>query len=183
MGMERFTEVSPSRKARIAGVLYFLSTLTAVLGETVFRGSLNYAAGYIAIAGMAVVTLLLYSIISPVNKALALLAASSNFAALALDIFRWHPLDVNVSMGLHGVYCLLAGYLIFRSTFLHRILGMLLMVAGLEWLTYFSPSLAHSLSPYIEISGIVIEASVFLWLLITGVNVPRWKAQAAAHSS
>jgi hypothetical protein len=64
------------------------------------------------------------------------------------------------------------GYLIFRSTFLPRILGALIAFAGLGWLTSLSPSLANSLSPYNLASGVLGEGSVCLWLLVMGVNAP-----------
>ena len=74
----------------------------------------------------------------------------------------------------------LIGYLIFESTFLPRILGVLMALSGLGWLTFLSPSLANCLLAYIEVLGIIAEASLMLWLLVMGVNVQRWKEQASA---
>jgi len=79
-----------------------------------------------------------------------------------------------------GFYCLLIGYLIFRSTFLPRILGVLMAFAGLGWLTYLSNPLVNYLSPYNLACGLLGEASGFLWLLVMGVNAQRWKEQASA---
>ena len=78
-----------------------------------------------------------------------------------------------------GFYCLLIGYLIFRSTFLPRILGVLMAIAGLGWLTYLSPPLAKSLSPYNLAFGILGQESLMLWLFVMGVNEQRWKEQAS----
>jgi hypothetical protein len=83
-------------------------------------------------------------------------------------------------MVLHGSYWLLIGYLIFRSTFLPRILGALMTIAGLGWLTYLSPPLVNHLSPYNLASALLAEGLVMLWLLVMGVNVQRWKGQASA---
>ena len=74
----------------------------------------------------------------------------------------------------------LIGYLIFRSTFLPRLLGVLMALAGLGWLAFLSPAAAHYLSIYIEVLGIFAEASLMLWLIVMGVNIQRWKEQAAA---
>src|ERR1700687_2440490 len=64
--MKRIAEASPRFKARMAGVLYFLSILTAGFNEFFVRGRLgfavNLAAGLIEISGMVAVTLLLYDI-------------------------------------------------------------------------------------------------------------------------
>src|SRR5271167_1746916 len=59
-------------------------------------------------------------------------------------------------------------------------LGALMVCAGLGWVTYLSPPLAHYLSPYNLASGLLGEGSVCLWLLVMGVNVQRWKEQASA---
>jgi hypothetical protein len=65
--MERTAEVSPRFKARMAGVLYLLSVLTATFTETFVRGRLNIAGGLIAIAGMVGVTLLVYRILDAIG--------------------------------------------------------------------------------------------------------------------
>jgi hypothetical protein len=79
-----------------------------------------------------------------------------------------------------GPYCLLIGYLVFRSTFLPRFLGVPMALAGVGWLVFLLPAGEHYLSLYIEILGILAEASLMLWLIVMGVNVQRWKAQAGA---
>jgi hypothetical protein len=176
--MEGIPETSPRFKARIAGVLYLFSVLTAVSGEAFLRGRLSFAAGFIAVSGMVAVTLLLYDILKTVGRNLAFLAASLNVVCLTFEALRWDPQGVNIAMVFHGLSCLLIGYLIFRSTFLPRVLGALMAIGGLGWLTLLSPPLANSLSPYNAASGFFGEGSAMLWLLVVGVNVQRWERQA-----
>ena len=178
--MKRIAEASPSFKARIAGALYLLSVLTAAFTELFVHGRLNIAGGLIAVSIMVVVTLLLYDFFRPVNRGLSLLAAFFSLVGLTFEALRWQPHGVNIAIVFAGFYCLLIGYLIFRSTFLPRILGVLMAFAGLGWLTFLSPPLVNYLSPYNLACGLLGEASVFLWLLATGVNVQRWKEQTSA---
>jgi hypothetical protein len=177
--MERIAEVSPRFKARMAGVLSLLSLLTAAFTELYVRGRLNIAGGLIAIAGMVAVTLLVYDLFRPVNRSLSLLAAFFSLVALTFEALRWQPQGVNIAIVFVGVYCLLIGYLIFQSTFLPRILGVLMAFGGLGWLTYMSPPLVNYLSPYNLALGILGQESVMLWLLVMGVDVQRWKEQAS----
>jgi hypothetical protein len=177
---EQIAKASPRFKARIAGVLSLLSLLAAVFGEFIVRGRLGFAGDLIAVSGMIVVTLLLYDIIKPVNKSLSLLAASFNLVGLTCGALRWNPRGVDIPVTLNGFYCLLIGYLIFRSVFLPRILGALMAIGGLGWLTFLSPPLASHLSPYNLAFGILGQESVMLWLLVMGVDVERWKEQASA---
>jgi hypothetical protein len=181
--MKRIREVSPRFKARIAGVLFLILLLTAAFTEFFVRGRLSFAAdlaaGIIEVSCMTAVTLLFYDIFKPVNRSLSLLAASFNFVALTLELLQFLPHGVNIGLGFHGFYWFLIGYLVFRSTFLPRILGALMATAGLCWLTFLSLPLANYLSPYNLASGLLVEGFVFLWLLVMGVNVQRWKEQAS----
>jgi hypothetical protein len=79
-----------------------------------------------------------------------------------------------------GLHCLLVGYLIFRSTFLPRILGVLMVFAGLGWLTFLWPPLARDLAPYNLMPGMIGEGLLILWLLIFGVDEQRWRGEATA---
>ncbi len=171
---------SPRLKARMAGVLYLISFVVGALGEFVVRGRLGFAVGLVAILCMAAMTLLLYQIFEPVKRGLSLLAASFNLVGLAFEALRWNPRGVDVAMVFHGFYCLAIGYLIFRSTFLPRILGGLMAFAGLAWLSLMSPALASHLSPYNMAAGVLGEGLVMLWLLVMGVNDQRWTEQAGA---
>ena len=67
--------------------------------------------------------------------------------ALAFLFLELYGQAVNICFVFFGLYCLLIGYLIFRSAFLPRILGVLMAFAGLGWLTFLSPPLANYLSP------------------------------------
>jgi hypothetical protein len=176
---EQVAEASPLFKARLAGGFYLLVFVTGGLALFV-PGTLGSAAGLIAGACYIIVTLLFYGIFKPVNRNLSLLAAFISLLGIIigpLSLLHFLPFTIN-SLVFFGFYCLLIGYLIFRSTFLPRILGLLMMLAGLGWLTFLSPRLANYLAPYIFIPGLLGEGALTLWLLIKGVNVSRWKEQA-----
>jgi len=167
----------------MAGVLFLLLVLTAVFTEFFARGRLssaaNLAAGVIEVTCMIAVTLLLYDIFKRVDWRLSLLAASFNFVALILELLQFLPHGVNIGLGLHGAYWILIGYLIFMSTFLPRILSALTAIAGLCWLTFLSPALTNYFSPYILASAFLVEGSVFLWLLVMGLNVTKRERKQA----
>ena len=185
--MKRIAEASPRFKARMAGVLFLFLVLTSTFTDFFARGRLSFAAhiaaGVIEVSCMIAVTLLFYYIFKPVDRRLSLLAASFNFVAITILLLQVLPHSVNIGLGFHGFYWILIGYLIFRSTFLPRILGALLAIAGLCWLTYLPPRLANYLSPYNLASGLIVEGLVMLWLLVMGVNFQQWKEQTDAAGS
>jgi hypothetical protein len=100
--------------------------------------------------------------------------------ALAFLFLALYGLAVSICFVFFGVYCLLIGYLIFKSSFLPRILGVLMAFAGLGWVTFLFPPLANYLSPYNLALGFLAELALMLWLLVMGVDVQRWKDQARA---
>lgn len=86
----------------------------------------------------------------------------------------------NIGLVFFGLYLLLVGVLILRSTFLPRILGVLMVLAGLSYVPFLSPQLARSLQPYILFFPGVGQISLCLWLVVMGLNAQRWKEQVAA---
>jgi hypothetical protein len=100
--------------------------------------------------------------------------------AMALLALNVSAQAQSIGLVFDGLFLLLIGYLIFRATFLPRVLGALIALAGMGWLTLLWPPLAHALSPSIQILGFVAEALLMLWLLVRGVNVQRWQEQTRA---
>jgi len=125
-------------------------------------------------------TLLFYYLFRPVNRSLSGLAAFLSLAGCAIGVLGlFHLAPSHISpLWFFGPYCLLIGYLILRSTFLPRLLGVLMVLAGIAWLAFLSPPVEKHFSVYIEALGILAEASLMLWLIVMGVNVPHWNEQA-----
>jgi hypothetical protein len=98
--------------------------------------------------------------------------------ALALIFLKLNAYAFEIDLVFFGFWCVLAGYLIFRSTFLPRILGVLLAIDGLGWATYMYPPLASYLFPFIAAASALAEIPLQLWLVVMGVNPQRWKEQA-----
>lgn len=98
--------------------------------------------------------------------------------SLVLMFFKINTQAFYIYLALFGFWCVLIGYLIFRSAFMPRILGVMEAFAGLCWLTFLWPPLAHYLSPYNQALAALAEVSLMVWLLAKGVNAERWKALA-----
>jgi hypothetical protein len=177
--MELVSGTSPKFTARLAGSFYLITFVAGIAALVLKQGQLT--ANLIATVAYVAVTILFYDLFRSVSRRLSLLAALVGLVGCgwgALAIFDLAPLNIN-SLVFFGFYCLLIGYLILRSTFLPRFLGALMMLGGLGWLTFISPSLSSSLSPYNMAPAILGEGVLMVWLIVAGVNVQRWREQAA----
>lgn len=169
---------APRLWARIAGVFYLITFVAGIFALFAGGSRSGAIAGAVAGASYVVVTVLLYFILRPVNPGLSLLAGLVSLAgctvgpvSMALKL----PVPAqNVSLVLFGCYCLLVGYLILRSTFLPRVVGGLMMFAGLGWLTFLWPRLADALQPWVFAPGTIGEGALTVWLLAVGLNEQRW---------
>jgi len=105
--------------------------------------------------------------------------SAEQLQALALLFLKVNDHGAAIALVFFGFYALLTGYLIVRSTFLPRILGVLSIFGGLGWMSFLYQPLGYRLFPYIAALGVLGAALLILWLLVFGVNEQRWKEQAS----
>jgi hypothetical protein len=153
----------------------------------------------IALAGI------FYRLLGPVSRTVAMLAAffrlvyaainganvTLHFApllvltqmpqpSLALTFMQMHLLGFDVALVFFGIHVALLGYLVFRSTYLPRVLGLLLMLGGAA---YLANSLISLLAPgaltgralFLLAPAGLAEIAIALWLLVVGVNARKWE--------
>ena len=135
----------------------------------------------VAIGVEAIVAMNLVQASFPLGNAASLEAftAEQRDALTALAI-KSHAYGFGLALLLFGCCFLVHGYLIVRSGFLPRVLGLLIQVAGLCYLTnsfalFLAPALADRIFPGILLPAFVGEASLCIWLLVKGINVDNWR--------
>lgn len=116
------------------------------------------------------------------NLVMPLLVLKNGDAARAFEFIQIHDYGFGIGLIFFGFACLVYGYLIFKSGYLPRLLGILLMIAGVSYLTnsftlLLAPTYAGTVFPVLLLA-LVGELSLSLWLIIKGVNIPKWEERA-----
>ncbi|MFN8179256.1 MAG: DUF4386 domain-containing protein [bacterium] len=146
--------------------------------------SVSLVAAYLGLAGCVIKTLSRLFFIAPLfvlgGAHYLSVFSLAQLQALALLFLRVNDLGAGIALAFFGFSALLKGYLIIRSTFLPRILGVLSLAAGLGLLTFLSPTLGPRLFSYVAALGLLGAAPQIFWLLAFGVNEERWREQAGA---
>lgn len=227
---------SIKKTARTTGLLYLIMFITAPLSillvssNLIVPGDATATANNImasegifrlGIAGHLVVLLLdlgisvlLYIILKPVNKTLALLAMVSRLVMTAmrginllnyfivlqllsgssfLSVFDTNQLNALVMVFLNAfdsgfsldlvffaLHLFFVGYLVFKSGFFPKILGILLLIAFAGYLIdsftgILFPDYKQMVSSIVMIPNTLAELAFTIWLLIKGVNVEKWE--------
>ncbi len=104
---------------------------------------------------------------------------ASQLQALALLFHDLHNGGLTIAQVFWGLWLFPMGYLVFKSGFLPKILGILLMIGCVGWLTV---SLSALLLPSYRVEFLMFtavgEILLPLWLVIKGVNVEQWEKRA-----
>lgn len=234
------TETSPKIYSRAVGIFLILSALCGWFGEMyvpsqmmtgdaattaaqlrlhegLFR--LGFAAYLVEAFSDVVLAWLLYVLLKPVHRELAMLSAFFGLVSMSifavtkllyfaapmflsgrayLAAFTPEQLDSlaslflafygglgGISMLFYGSAWIIRGWLSFRSTFIPRVLGAIMVVAGLG---FAMKTITHVLTP--AYSSDLLLAPMFLnlvavavWMLAKGVDRDKWtRASAAAPS-
>ena len=232
---QRNAETSPQVYARIGGVLYLIIIVIGFCSEFFVRDKLvvsgdvtatannimaseslwriSIAGDLILLVCAVALTLILYVLLRPVNKNLALLAVFFNLVECAIDgvnklnlvaalflsggaeylkafeprqlqalaylSLKLHAYGYAISLVFFGIVCLIFGYLLFRSGYFPKAIGVLMAIAGLSYLTnsftlILAPTFSKTISP-ILVLAFIGELSFCLWLIVKGVNITKWK--------
>jgi hypothetical protein len=146
--------------------------------------SVSLVAAFLGLAGCVIKTFSRLFFIAPLfilgGEHYLSAFSAAQLQALALLFLKVNDRGAGIALAFFGFNALLTGYLIFKSTFLPRILGVVSMVAGVGWLTFLYPPLGYRLFFYVAPFGLLGAAALILWLLVFSVNEQRWREQAKA---
>lgn len=145
----------------LAGLSLFLNIVGIVI-KTASR--LFFIAPVLILSGMAGFT-------TEQSQAMTLLSLKVNSDGAAIGL---------VFFGFAG---LIESYLIIRSTFLPRFLGVIGIIASFGWLSFLYPPVAHRLFPIIAAIGLLGALLQIFWLLVFGVDEERWRERAEASAN
>lgn len=177
------TESAPRSFARATGLVYLAYFTVAISGLILVHWKMvpEIVANSISNMLYAATTLLLYRLFRRADGALALVAAALSLLGCATDsLEHFHLIPAAVSPLLFfALFCILLGALVLRSRFLPGWLGWPLVAAGVGWLAYLVPAVALYGKFIIFPLGFVAEFELMLWLMIKGVDEPRWSALPA----
>jgi hypothetical protein len=97
---------------------------------------------------------------------------------LSLFFLKLQSQGYGISLLLFAFYFPIIGYLVYKSNFLPRILGIIYTLAGVGYLInslgmFLHPHLAGLLFPYVLLPAFIGETSMSLWLIFKGVKEPK----------
>jgi hypothetical protein len=139
----------------------------------------------IHVAVLATITLLHFAPLAYLSTAAPLHGMSTQqLQAMALASLRLHAIGHNIALFFFGLTCITLGYLISRSSFLPRVIGVWLAIGGAA---YVVNSAVHLLAPaygaqffrYVLVPCALGELVLIVWLIAFGVNEEKWKKQVS----
>jgi hypothetical protein len=99
--------------------------------------------------------------------------------ALALTSLRINSMGAAIALIFFGFETLLRGWLLYKSGFLPRFLGVISMIGGLGWLTWLWPPLGSQTFTVVAVFALAGVIATCGWLFIRGVDDVKWRASAA----
>jgi Domain of unknown function (DUF4386) len=173
-------------------VVFVIEVALAAVLYVLFRPVSRTLALVMAFARLAMVTMLGLNLLN-MFTALQLLTTpeyatafeKGQLQALAFMFLNAQHYGYALGMVFFGLHLGVLGFLVYRSGFLPRILGILMVVSALGYLAdsftkFLVPQSADTLAMVVVVTALIGELPLTLWLLVRGVNVERWRQRALA---
>jgi hypothetical protein len=101
---------------------------------------------------------------------------------LANLALKSHDIAFDIALIFFGCACLIEGFLLYRSGYFPKFIGVLMQIAGACYLAscfadLLAPRIADAITPAILLPPLLGELSYCLWLLIKGVDIDKWNAR------
>ena len=222
--------VSLKRLARIAGIFYAILIIgglfseiyvsqhiivwedAAVTAKNILKYNslftFGFISGLIVFLSDIVVALILYTLLKPVNRHLALIAtvfrllmvvisivglihfyspllllkntefittfSSGQLNSIVMLFLEIHSFGSLIALTFHGLHCAILGYLLFKSDYFPKFLGILMLTASAGYLTNsmlnFAPKDLSINYMFLLFPAFIAALSLCLWLLIRGIK-------------
>lgn len=99
----------------------------------------------------------------------------NQLAVLSIMALKIQTQGYAIGLVFFGIYCIIIGYLIFRTNYIPKLLGILYALAGVSYILnsfvmFLSSGFDNPLFPYDLFPAFIGEFSVTMWLLIKGVK-------------
>ena len=103
--------------------------------------------------------------------------------SISLLLLRINDNGAAIALAFFGFATVVQGWLIYKSGFLPRWLGVIEIIGGFGWLTFLSPPLGMRYFMYVAVYALLGLLATIVWLLTVGVDDQRWRARAAQAAS
>ncbi len=173
----------------VSSLLFVLTALAlyALLRPVSRTLSLSFLALNLVGSAVAVVSAVCLFAAFPFVHQAAYLAdfSAGQLTGLAMYWLKFRDMLFGSAQLFYGAWTLPLGYLIYKSGYLPRALGILLMAdcfAVFAWFlqSFLVPNYSLSMSYVFFAVSFLAEVGLTLWLLIKGVNAAGWEKRAAA---
>ena len=95
--------------------------------------------------------------------------------SLALLVLKINDQGAAMALAFFGFSTTLNGFLMFRSTFLPKFLGVVGMISGIGWLSFLYPALGYRVFMLAALISLASSAVMIFWLLVKGVDEEKWR--------
>jgi hypothetical protein len=161
-------------------VVIILDVVVAWALYHVFKPVDNPISGLMALSRLVFATIFAVAVVNLVTALDLLSDASSRAAFDAGQLNAQMMVSLNafgsvwlVSLAFFGMHLALAGYLVLRSGYMPKALGIALVIAGLGYaFDTFASLLVRDYEPTAALFTFVGEVALFLWLLIRNARIP-----------